>query len=219
MVFMDKFYDEYLNILTNLEDNESHNDKEAFLGYEPTSYFLLEKIFTLFPFHSQDHLIDFGCGKGRVLFMAAYHLCKYVTGYEINEKIYNILMKNIESYQNKFGKETTFSIYKEDVQYAKISKTANKFFFFNPFYLIVYARVIKNIIDSLKDNERNIVIYLYRPHESTIKYLDSINIFHKEIFIENIFVSPDISKVSIPQFVIYSNYSMEHSLNEYSILL
>jgi 16S rRNA G966 N2-methylase RsmD len=214
---MDKLYDDVLNISTSIENNEPINQKKSFFDYEPASYYFLEKLFTLLPFNEKDHLVDFGCGKGRILFMADYNSCKCVTGYEINEERYNTLIKNIESYQNKFGKTTIFNAFKEDVQHSKICETANKFFFFNPFHLKIYMKVIKNIIASIKENERNIEIYLLRPHDSTIKYFDSIDIFHKEIFIEHIFTSNDMTDVIMPQLVIYSNYSMQHSLDECSI--
>ena len=109
---IDRLYDNELNITSICKDCDSPNEKEAFNDYEPTSYYFLEKIFTAFPFKEKDHLVDFGCGKGRVLFMAAYNGCRHVTGYEVNEERYNILKKNVEGYQSRFGKETIFDIYR-----------------------------------------------------------------------------------------------------------
>ena len=71
---IDRLYDNELNITSICKDCDSPNEKEAFNDYEPTSYY-------------------FGCGKGRVLFMAAYNGCRHVTGYEVNEERYNILKK------------------------------------------------------------------------------------------------------------------------------
>jgi len=145
-MLIDKLYDEKLNILTSRDYDMSVGKS----GYVPASYFFLEQIFTIFPFEEHDNLVDFGCGKGRVLFMAANKLCKHVTGYEINEKTYNLLEKNVANYRNKFGEETSFNLYKEDAQYVKISEAANKFFFFNPFHLKIYIKVINLLIASLK---------------------------------------------------------------------
>jgi len=221
MDLIEKYYDDILNISTIFEDADDAflNERKVFFNYQPTSYYFLEKLFKLFPFTNQDHLIDFGCGKGRVLFMAAYNQCKIVTGYEINKQRYDILSENVEKYQNKFGKESVINILQEDAQYVKLDDTANKFFFFNPFELKVYVKVVNNIMASFKNNERNIAIYLYRPHESTVRYLDLIEIFNKNVYIGHTFMTTDISKVDMPQFAIYSNYKMEHSLNEYSITI
>lgn len=131
MKLIEKYYDDILNISTCFEvkDDEFLNDRKMFFNYQPTSYYFLEKLFSLFPLNDQDHIIDFGCGKGRVLFMAAYNSCKCVTGYEINEERYNITKINIENYQSKHGKNATFNVYKKDAQYEKNKRICNKFFF------------------------------------------------------------------------------------------
>ena len=221
MFKFDKFYDDALNVSTILEENESPTGREAFFDYVPTSYFFLEKLFKHFPFRTEDHLIDFGCGKGRVLFMAAINSCECVTGYEINEERYTSLVKNINNYQEKFGRKTVFYTYKDDAQNIEIDtiETANKFFFFNPFHLKIYIKVVNKVMISLKNNPRNIAVFLYQPHVKTIEYFDTINVFHKEAFVQYSFISPQINKIHIPQFAVYSNYSMEHPLNEYSISL
>lgn len=177
-----------------IDEDESLPEREIFSNYVPTSYNFLEKIFSYFPFDLQDHIIDFGCGKGRMLFMAAHNSCKYVTGYEINEIRYEILINNIKKYQNRF-------------------------FFFSPFHLKIYMKVFNNLLSSIKNNPRNISVYLYKPYKNIIEYLDSIDILHKEAFVEYTFTSPNNHIFQTPQFVIYSNYDMGHSLNEYSISL
>lgn len=48
-----------------------------------------------------------------MLFIAAQNSCEHVTGYEIDEIRYEILINNIQNYQNKFGKKTVFSIYRD----------------------------------------------------------------------------------------------------------
>ena len=112
MSSIDSMYDNFLNISTGIEEEDvsSNNERKLFFNYEPTSYHFLEKLFTLIPFEETDHLIDFGCGSGRVLFMAAQKQCKKVTGYEINDERYKMLVKNVEGYQNKFDEGAIISI-------------------------------------------------------------------------------------------------------------
>jgi 16S rRNA G966 N2-methylase RsmD len=131
MLLTDKFYDDALNVSTSIDENESSPEGDICFDYIPTTYYFLEKLFRQFPFNDRDHIVDFGCGKGRVLFMAASHSCKRVTGYEISQERYNALMNNIESYQRTFGKDTVFNIYKTDVRNMQIDEIvdANRFFF------------------------------------------------------------------------------------------
>ena len=121
----------------------------------------------------------------------------------------------------KIGKDTVFSIYREDAQGVKLDDIigANKFFFFHPFHLKIFMKKMKKMISSLNNNPRNISIYLYRPYKNTVEDLDSIKILHKEAFVAYTFIFPYNTEIQIPQFVIYSNYDTGHSLNEYSISL
>lgn len=41
--------------------------KAAYNRYEPTPYAALDKLFQQYKFNKKDRLVDFGCGRGRVL--------------------------------------------------------------------------------------------------------------------------------------------------------
>ncbi len=56
----------------------------------------------------------------------------------------------------------------------------------------------------------------YKPDKSIIKYLDTLKSFHKEILIESNFFALNKECLSVPQFALYSNFSMTHTVNQYS---
>ena len=58
----------------------------------------LEQLLNKYPFEGNDHLADFWCGKGQVLVYAAYHKCKYITGYELDEERYDVAINNIRMF-------------------------------------------------------------------------------------------------------------------------
>ena len=215
---IEKVYDEFLNISTQIEDGDELAEKGIYNAYEATSYFFLERLFTVFPFAAEDHLIDFGCGKGRVLFMAAQYACKHITGYENNIIRYNTLKANLNNYQQKHGGQTNIAIYNEYAQSAVIDETANKFFFFEPFHVDICAQVVENIIKSLVKKWREITIILYLPHESTIKYFDSISLLNKEIYVDSTLYYLDDPLLTMPHFAIYCNYSLENLINPYFLI-
>jgi len=172
-------YDEFLGISTEMEENDSQPNRSIYIRYVPTDYMFIEKLFNKYPFDENDHFVDFGCGKGRVLIMSAYYSCKHITGYELSEDRYKILQMNVKNFQVKFNNTSIFSLFKCNVENVVIDDTANKFFFYEPFHLKVYIRVMKAIQNSLQRNKRNIYFFLYKPFESTVKYMDSFNRFKK----------------------------------------
>lgn len=217
---VDNMYDEYFNVFTERKlAGDGTTEPKFSLHYYPTSYTFLERLFQVFPFEEEDHLIDFGCGKGRVLFMASACSCKYVIGYENDNSRYNTLEKNVRQYVQRHKPETHFTIQNKDVQKITIAETANKFFFFNPFHLKVYIHVIRNIQESFQRKERDISVFLYRPQQSTIKYLDTVDWLHKEISVDYVFSSVNKKDISVPQFVFYCNYPLRDSIDQYSFAL
>ena len=215
---IDFVYDAFLNISTQEEEGDETVVNGIYNAYEATSYFFLERLFQVFPFAEDDHMVDFGCGKGRVMFMAAQYSCKRITGYEINEKRAAILRDNLQRYRQKHGASTFFDIRNENAQSAVIDDTANKFFFFEPFHLSVYAKVIQNVRKSLERRHRDITIIMYLPQENTLRYLDAMEGFQKEICVESKLNYRKDSLLTMPYYAFYSNYSMEDIVDPYFIL-
>ena len=215
---IEKVYDTYLNISTQIEDGDEISEKGIYNAYEATSYFFLERLFTVFPFVENDRMVDFGCGKGRVLFMAAQYSCKHATGYENNARRYNILEANLTSYQQKHGQNSQIIIRKENAQSAHIDDMANKFFFFEPFHINIFKQVLANIMHSLDIRQREITIILYLPHETTINYIDSIKTFQKEIYVDSTLYYLNDPLLTMPHFAIYCNYSLEDLVNPYFLI-
>jgi SAM-dependent methyltransferase len=137
--------------------------------YQGANYYLLEKVFDhLQTIEANQNLLDVGCGKGRVLAVAAYYGFRKITGVEFAKELCEAARKNIIPVQQKFPGKIFNVIHANAVDY-KIEYDTNVFFFFNPFDEIVMLAVAKNILASLKQN----------PREAYIVYLNPV---HKEIF-------------------------------------
>ena len=210
---IEKLYDSFFDIITHKDIDDETSEGEHDNIYEVTSYFLLERLFQTFPFREGDHLVDFGCGKGRVLFMASHYSCANVSGYENNKERFDILQNNIKQYQQKYGDKTIFDVHHLDVRSAVIDDRANKFFFFEPFHLVIFRQVVENILESLKRKQRDITIFLYLPHRDTLEYFDSLPMFNREIHADSILYYQGDEILNMPQFAFYSNYSMADSVN------
>src|SRR6185437_1423823 len=92
---------------------ESENLKHASI-YQASNYFLLEKAFEFLKAEDANiGLVDFGCGKGRVLIVAAYHGFKSITGIEFSQNLCIEAEENMEKIKPIFP-NTLFNIICED---------------------------------------------------------------------------------------------------------
>lgn len=147
---------------------KGNNFKHAEL-YQGSNYFLLEKLFAyLQTVDANTSIIDFGCGKGRVLAVAAFYGFNKIMGVEFARELCNIARQNIVPLQVKFP-HAVFEVIHENAADYTIDNDANVFFFFNPFDEVVMLAVVKNILRSLKLNPRQV-------------YAVYINPLYKEIF-------------------------------------
>ncbi|MGN6532144.1 MAG: class I SAM-dependent methyltransferase [Ginsengibacter sp.] len=148
---------------------KSGNLKHASI-YQGTNYFVIEKAFEfLRNENANDHLVDFGCGKGRVLIVAAFYGFKKITGIDFGHALCREAESNIEKIKRLFP-QTNFEIICDDAVNYSIKNYDSVFFFFNPFDEVVMLQIVKNILSSLKKNERKI-------------YVVYVNPLHKEIFL------------------------------------
>ena len=65
----------------------------------------------------------------------------------------------------------------------EISPKENKFYFFNPFSVQIFIKVVINIIFSVSDKYRPVDLILYYPSDDYIYYLENYTLFQlvKEI--------------------------------------
>lgn len=145
------------------------DNREGYYNYQPTSFKMLNKLFEKYVFNEGDQFIDFGCGLGRVLMIAANKGCRKVIGIEVNATIYDRLLKNIEIC--KLGSRIQTHLLPAE-KYV-IEQNDNKFFFFNPLHLKFFIKVLGNIKKSLKENYRENYIFLYNASEAYQKYMEN----------------------------------------------
>ena len=175
----------------NFENIESENLIHASI-YQASSYYLIEKAFDYLKEEKVNFgLVDFGCGKGRVLVVAAHYGFKEITGIDFSRSLVVEAEANIEKIAPLFPK-TDFNIICDDAVNYKIEKNKNCFFFFNPFDEVIMLKVIKKILVSFKENPRKIfAIY--------------INPVHKEIFLSAGFEEEfSFKKMEYLEFSIFS---------------
>jgi SAM-dependent methyltransferase len=114
--------------------------------YEAANYYLLEKLFTAFRKSSNaDSLIDLGCGKGRVLVVAAHFGFRNITGIDFATELCEEASANMKKLQQKFP-YIKWKVINDNVANYNISPGDSVFFMFNPFM----EEIIENFLEKLE---------------------------------------------------------------------
>ncbi len=142
--------------------------------YEATSYWMLDELFNIYEVDQKSTFVDFGCGKGRLLFYVHHYFHVPVVGVEMNDQLYREALSNEASYiQYKKRNKTPIRIEHEFAERYQIEKEEATFFLFNPFSLEIFTKVIHNILRSVEENPRTVDVILYYPAEEYIEFLET----------------------------------------------
>lgn len=186
-----------LNIKTR-GTRESKNRQH--FRYEATPYSDLVLLFEKIKLKSDDFLVDFGSGKGRVCFYSNYLFNNNVVGVEANLHTYHESLLNLTDFSKKFNSDNKINFHYGFAEEFIIEKNHNVFFFFNPFTTHIFKKVLTNITSSIKDNFRNITIILAFP---IVEYVDYI-INHTNFIVDSYIESKD-KKNKLNKFLILRN--------------
>ena len=154
------------------------NNKELGTAYEPTAVLVLRKLFARLVIPNNSILVDFGCGKGRVLMIASEFGFKEVRGVDFSSKLCKIAINNCQKYKEKMQSTIIYRIFQSDVVDYQIKNDENVFYLFNPFGAEILDQVLNNIQLSLSDNPRKIWIIYYNPKFQDI--IKNMNQYIKE---------------------------------------
>lgn len=138
--------------------------------YQPTHTIPLKKLFKTLQLNPGKILVDFGCGKGRVLLVASEFDFKEVRGIEFSPHLCSIAEKNCSTFSSKSRTNTNFKVILSDVANYEIQDDETVFFLFNPFDKPVLSKVLHNISNSYTRSSRKImIIYRKALHREIVK--------------------------------------------------
>jgi SAM-dependent methyltransferase len=183
----------------------------GYLGSPPST---LRQALAALPIqHQQFSFIDFGCGKGRVLFVAAEFPFRHVFGVEIAVELASAAMANLSL--NQLWKER-ISIVNQDATKFVFPDGPFVLYFYNPFYGRVLRRVLANLQRELRRSPRDALlvfadIYPNEPNGDPHRYqhvMDPMTFFRKisdttyRLSAEEAAAEP--SRCTVSRFTVYS---------------
>lgn len=135
--------------------------------FESTPYRALDDLFEVYEPKRGAHVVDYGCGLGRVLFYFHYLYKCRGTGIELNEDTFPDLLDNRERYRLKRRKdEVPLNFLCTAAETFDPPPDSQIFFFFNPFSYRIFEKVMDRIVGSLAAHPRTADLILYYPLES-----------------------------------------------------
>ncbi|HSJ36744.1 MAG TPA: class I SAM-dependent methyltransferase [Planococcus sp. (in: firmicutes)] len=193
--------DQYLNIQTAgtqwISEATLHHNR-----YEPTPYEHLMHMFNSHPLEAESGLVDFGCGKGRINFYAHDRFGCRTTGVELNTSFCTEAKQNLKEYRLNGRNGSALDRIRFDCRMAQdyeVQPDDSVFYFFNPFSVQIFMKVVDNILRSGEVFPREMEIILYYPSIEYIEFLERSTAFELHQSID----MPSIGKDPAEQFLIY----------------
>ena len=184
---MENIWDQRLQIHTFGRDETGADQYHH--PYEPTPYCVLERLADSGLIGQEDVLLDYGCGKGRVDFFLAERTGAKTIGIEYDDRIYQTAMKNRETAIS--GEKTEFVLMRAEAY--EVPETVNRCYFFNPFSVEIFHKVMARILESYYENPREIFLFFYYPADAYVAFLMTVEEleFYDEIGCEDLFPGND----------------------------
>lgn len=132
-------------------------------AYMPSNYVLLERVFReLNRYGHNKTLLDMGCGKGRVMLVAARFGFRQITGVELVREYCRQAEEQIKTASRSLP-SVSFEILCTDAGTYRIPHGVQTVFFYNPFNKEVMGAVIENILASLRREPRPLFVVYLNP--------------------------------------------------------
>ena len=158
-------WDKLLRIRTSGRD-DSNADQFRY-PYEPTPYCVLERLAYSGYIGKKNVLVDYGCGKGRVDFFLSYQTRCRSIGIEYDDRIFQSASENQKT---AVSATRTEFVHADAVQYT-VPMEADCFYFFNPFSVEIFEKVLDRIRESFYENPREMLFFFYYPSDEYISCL------------------------------------------------
>lgn len=180
--FNDFLIDSQLNIHTTGR-NDVHSDTHRY-PYEPTTYTVLSRIVESGFIDTEDVVLDYGSGLGRVpIFLHDKIGCKTI-GIELVSSFYESAVTNRTKYfewinenrpnKSKEAESRDILFINGKAEDYSVPESVTACFFFNPFDIGLFRAVMKKILESFYQNPRGITLFFYYPQDAYVGFLATI---------------------------------------------
>jgi predicted RNA methylase len=113
-------------------------------------------------------LVDYGCGKGRTLLIAAECGFSRSVGIEFVPALIEVARLNVAKYRQKTGSKVDIQIVEADAAEYDVQDDQTHYYFYNPFNADVLRQVLQRITESLKRIPRRVCVIYNNPQHGDV---------------------------------------------------
>ncbi len=141
------------------------NDQGEQHGYEPIDYLSFDQVLDyLSPITKQDGFLDYGCGMGRAVILAATKPFGTVLGVELDERLVAVAQNQIQRVRSRgLIRADRVEILQEDATQFEVPADINHIFLFNSFTGLVLQKTLEQINRSLERFPRPLKLIYIQP--------------------------------------------------------
>lgn len=140
------------------------------IGYNPVKWRVLRGIFGSVFVCRKDVLLDYGCGKGRVIVWAAARFpLRRIIGVELDPQLHALAETNIRNWQGR-RRCDHIALIQGDATEFDVPDDVTIIFLYNPFLGDIFNKVIAKIVQSLTRRPRSLRVFYIHPrmHDTLI---------------------------------------------------
>lgn len=142
--------------------NKSHG-----VYYEPTPRRTFHRIMRHLPRALEAYaFVDYGCGKGRVLLLAAPYRFRRVVGVEFSQELCAVARRNVEAYARATGRTWPIEVVCGDAAEFAIPDGPCVLYFYNPFDRVLMKRIAERVRDSWERDRRKMYVAYYNAQSA-----------------------------------------------------
>lgn len=138
----------------------SQEDKQHADKYKPTRARYFRKIMEKVDLPRDGVFVDVGCGKGRILLLAAEQGFNQVVGLEISPALCQIAERNVETFKEARPKTGSIKVVCTNILDYQMDGSETVFFLYSPFGCSVTEQFLEMIRQSLKDHPRDLCLII-----------------------------------------------------------
>jgi len=146
------------------------------IDYMPIPYRHLAQLLGRVSMDQDSVLLDYGCGMGRVVAVAATHPIRRVIGVELSHKLVDVARKNLERAHGIACRDV--ELVEAHAAEFVVPDDVSVIHFYNPFIGKTLARVVNRIQDSIRRRPRTVQIIFFN-HDHFDRIVDEMDWIRK----------------------------------------
>lgn len=136
------------------------DDKLQAEKYKPTRARYFRKLMRQIRLPRDGIFVDVGCGKGRVLMLAAEQGFDRIVGLEISAHLCELAKKNIDRFRPRYADGQSISVVCDNVVHYSLTHEETVFFLYSPFERDLTHQFLGKVRESLRRNPRQLFLVI-----------------------------------------------------------